>query len=81
VGIFMMECVGRIRWDDMEEAIPAFVAVLLIPLSYSMTLGISLAFITHVLVQVLKGKSRGVPPVIWVTAALSLLLVIQVKAR
>ena len=81
VGVFMMECVGRIRWDDMEEAIPAFVAVLLIPLSYSMTLGISLAFITHVLVQVLKGKSRGVPPVIWVTAALSLLLVIQVKSH
>jgi AGZA family xanthine/uracil permease-like MFS transporter len=81
VGIFMMECVGRIRWGDMEEAIPAFVAVLLIPLSYSMTLGISLAFITHVLVQVLKGKGRSVPAVIWVTAGLSLLLVIQVKSH
>jgi AGZA family xanthine/uracil permease-like MFS transporter len=80
VGIFMMECVGRIRWDDMEEAIPAFVAILLIPLSYSMTLGISLAFITHVLLQIIKGKARGVPAVMWVTAGLSVLLIVQLKA-
>ncbi len=80
VGIFMIECVGKIRWEDMEEAIPAFVAILLIPLSYSMTLGISLAFITHVLIQIIKGKGRGVPPVMWVTAGLSVALIIQLKA-
>jgi AGZA family xanthine/uracil permease-like MFS transporter len=76
----MIECVGKIRWEDMEEAIPAFVAILLIPLSYSMTLGISLAFITHVLIQIIKGKGRGVPPVMWVTAGLSVALIIQLKA-
>ena len=80
VGIFMIECVGKIRWDDMEEAIPAFVAILLIPLSYSMTLGISMAFITHVLLQVIKGKARGVPAVMWATAILSVLLIVQLKA-
>lgn len=80
VGIFMIECVGKIRWDDMEEAIPAFVAILLIPLSYSMTLGISMAFITHVLLQIIKGKARGVPAVMWATAILSVLLIIQLKA-
>lgn len=80
VGIFMMECVGKIRWDDMEEAIPAFVAILLIPLSYSMSLGIAMAFITHVLLQVIKGKARGVPVVMWVTALFSVLLIVQLKA-
>jgi AGZA family xanthine/uracil permease-like MFS transporter len=80
VGIFMVECIGKIRWEDMEEAIPAFVAILVIPLSYSMTLGISLAFITHVLLQVIKGKARGVPAVMWVTSALSVVLIVQLKS-
>ncbi len=80
VGIFMVECIGKIKWDDLEEAIPAFVAILVIPLSYSMTLGISSAFITHVLLQTIKGKARGVPPVMWATAALSVVLIVQLKS-
>jgi adenine/guanine/hypoxanthine permease len=79
VGVFMIECIGRIDWHDFEEAIPAFLAILLIPLSYSITLGISLAFVVHVLLKVINGRAAQVKPALWVAAAFSAGLLIQLK--
>lgn len=79
VGVFMIECIGKIDWRDLEEALPGFLAILLIPLSYSITLGISLAFIAYVLLKLINGKARKVPPALWVTAALSVALIVQLK--
>lgn len=79
VGVFMIECIGKIDWRDLEEALPGFLAILLIPLSYSITLGISLAFIAYVLLKLIGGKARKVPPALWATAALSVALIVQLK--
>ncbi len=79
VGLFMMEGVGRIDWHDLEEAIPAFLAIILIPLSYSITLGISLAFVAYVVLKVIAGRAGQVKPALWVAAGFSVVLLWQLK--
>lgn len=79
VGLFMMEGVGRIDWQDLEEAIPAFLAIILIPLSYSITLGISLAFVAYVVLKLIAGRAGQVKPALWVAAGFSAVLLWQLK--
>jgi len=79
VGLFMMEGVAKIDWHDLEEAIPAFLALLLIPLSYSITLGISIAFIAYVVLKAIAGRAGQVKPALWVAAAFSAALIWQLK--
>ena len=75
----MMEGVGRIAWQDLEEAIPAFLAIILIPLSYSITLGISLAFVAYVVLKVIPGRAGQVKPALSVAAGFSAVLLWQLK--
>lgn len=70
VGFLMMQQVLRIDWADVEIAIPAFMTVVLMPFSYSITNGIGAGFISYVVIKVLRGKAREVHPLMFVTAAL-----------
>lgn len=79
-GLFMSEPMGRIRWSSMEDAIPAFLAIVLIPLTFSITLGLSLAVIAYVLLKLLAGKPGEVRPVMWFVALLAAMLVLQVQS-
>ena len=79
VGLFMMEGVAKIDWPDLEEAIPAFLAIILIPLSYSISLGISIAFVAYVLLKLIAGRAGQVKPALWVAAAFSAVLLWQLK--
>ena len=58
VGVFMAQALKNIDWKIMDEAIPAFVAFLMIPLSYSITQGISWGFLTYTAIKLLTGKSK-----------------------
>ena len=78
-GLFMSEPMGRINWGDMEDAIPAFLAIVLIPLTFSITLGLSLAIIGFVVMKLVLGKAREVRPVMWFVAVLAAMLVMQVQ--
>jgi AGZA family xanthine/uracil permease-like MFS transporter len=73
VGVLMMESVGSIKWTDLEEAIPAFLAMAVMPLTYSISNGIAAGFIFYVIVKVFKGKAKEVHPVLYISAALFLL--------
>ena len=73
VGFLMMQQIVRVDWSDVEIAIPAFMTVVLMPFSYSITNGIGAGFITYVLIKVLRGKLREVHPLMYVTAALFVL--------
>lgn len=73
VGFFMLKEIARINFTDFEEALPAFVIIVMIALSYSISAGLALGFICHVLVKSIKGKWREVKPAMWVIALLSLL--------
>ncbi|MCY1305661.1 Adenine permease AdeP [compost metagenome] len=80
IGVFMMDTITKIDWLTYEEAIPAFMVIVLIPLTYSMTLGIALGFILYVLLKLLTGKAATVKPIMWVVALLSVFLVIRVQS-
>jgi AGZA family xanthine/uracil permease-like MFS transporter len=66
VGVFMIRPVVKIQWLQLEEAIPAFLAMVLIPFTYSITQGITWGFLSWTVMQVLAGKGRTIRPALWV---------------
>ena len=70
VGFLMMQQVTEIDWRDLELAIPAFLTVVLMPFTYSISVGIGAGFVAYVFIKVVVGKAREVHPLMWVVAAL-----------
>jgi AGZA family xanthine/uracil permease-like MFS transporter len=73
VGMLMLRVVSQINWEDVSEALPAFVVIISMPFSYSIATGIALGFIFYPLVKLLAGKAREVKPTVWVLAAIFVL--------
>ena len=68
----MMQQVRGIDWDDLEIAIPAFLTIVLMPFTYSISVGIGAGFLAYVLIKIARGKVREVHPLLWIVAALFL---------
>jgi len=68
VGFYMMTVARDIAWDDYEEAIPAFVTMLLMPFTWSITNGIGAGFVTYVVIKVLNGRARQVHWMLYLAA-------------
>jgi AGZA family xanthine/uracil permease-like MFS transporter len=75
VGLFMMKEIKRIDFSNMEEALPAYIILVMIALSYSISTGLAFGFISFALIKLVAGKVRDVKPTMWVIALLSLLFV------
>ncbi len=73
VGFLMMQQVRGIDWEDLEVAIPAFLAIVLMPFTYSITVGIGAGFLAYVFIKLIKGKAATVHPLMWVVAAMFVL--------
>ena len=73
VGLLMMEQVKNIPFDDFSESIPAFVCMIMMPLTYSISNGILIGMITYVLMNVICGKFKKLSPAIYVLAILFVL--------
>ncbi len=73
VGSMMMKCVKCIDWDDLTEAVPAFLCIVIMPLTLSITEGLSFGFISYVLLKLAAGKARQVHWLIYLFAALFVL--------
>lgn len=58
VGVYMMGPIAKINWEDLEVAIPSFISIILIPLSYSITNGIIWGFLIHTAIKIALGKWR-----------------------
>jgi adenine/guanine/hypoxanthine permease len=67
VGYFMMTVAREIVWDDAEEALPAFVTMLVMPFTWSITNGIGAGFIAHVVIKVVTGHARQVHWMLYLT--------------
>ena len=76
VGVFMVRPLMHIAWDDVETALPAFLALILIPLTYSITQGIVWSFLVYTAVKALRGKFREIHPALWVIDVLALLALV-----
>jgi AGZA family xanthine/uracil permease-like MFS transporter len=70
VGFLMMRQVTDIDWDDVDIALPAFLTIVLMPFTYSISVGIGAGFVAYVLIKVVRGRARAVHPLLWVVAAL-----------
>lgn len=70
VGFLMMQQVTGVDWSDLEIAIPAFLTIVLMPFTYSISVGIGAGFVSYVLIKLVLGKARQVHPLLWVVAAL-----------
>ncbi len=68
VGFLMMTDVGAISWKEPELAFPAFLVIVGIPFTYSITNGIGLGFIAYVILMVARGRVAEVKPLMWVAA-------------
>lgn len=73
VGVLMVKSLTGIKWDDVTEAVPAFVTMTMIPFTYSIANGIALGIITYPIVKTLSGKRKEVH---WFTWVLSLLFIV-----
>ena len=71
VGASMFKSVGQISFSKIEEGLPAFLTIILIPLTFSITQGILWGFISHVGMYLLVGRRREVHPVMYVLAIIS----------
>ena len=73
VGFLMMQQVTEIDWADLEIAIPAFLTIVLMPFTYSITVGIGAGFLSFVLIKVVLRKADQVHTLMWVVSGLFLL--------
>ena len=73
VGSMMMKCVKCIDWDDLTEAVPAFLCIVIMPLTLSITEGLSFGFISYVLLKLAARRARQVHWLIYLFAALFVL--------
>ncbi len=73
VGVMMMASVGQIAWHDHTRAIPAFLTILIIPLTVSITDGIAFGFIAAAVLMIAAGRARHLHPLVYVFAALFVL--------
>lgn len=77
VGFLMMAQVIHVDWEDPEQGIPAFLTIVLMPFTYSITVGIGAGFIAYVLIKVIRGKAKEVHPLLYGVAAAFLIYFAQ----
>lgn len=76
VGLLMFSAVGQINFDDFTEALPAFLTIIIMPLSYSIAEGIVVGMISYVFLKLLTGKHKEISPVMYILAVLFILRII-----
>ena len=70
VGYLMMTQVTDIKWNDIQIALPAFLTIVVMPFTYSITAGIGMGFLAYVLIQIVLGKAKKVHPLMWVASVM-----------
>jgi len=70
----MMRGVAKIKWDDIEDAIPSFLTIAMMPFAYSISEGIGLGFISYTLLKMVRGKFKEIPVLMYAISALFILM-------
>ncbi|MEZ4647778.1 MAG: NCS2 family permease [Candidatus Eisenbacteria bacterium] len=68
IGFLMVGFIRDIDFRDLEEGFPALLAIILMPLTYSITVGIGAGFVMHTVVKVVRGKAAQVPMLMWIVS-------------
>lgn len=73
VGLMMFSSVNELPFDDMSEAIPGFITIITMPLTYSIADGILIGFISYVVINLLCGNVKKLSPLMYILAGLFIL--------
>jgi adenine/guanine/hypoxanthine permease len=73
VGVLMISSIMRIDFENFEEALPAFLTVVMMPFTYSIANGIASGFIFYTIVKIVRGKAKEVHPIMYIFALLFIL--------
>lgn len=61
----MVSSLGHIKWDQFEIAVPAFLILITMPLTYSIATGIAIGFIFYPITMILKGRGKEIHPILY----------------
>ncbi len=81
VGLFMLRQVRDIDFTNLAEAFPAFVIIVMIALSYSISMGLAFGFISFTIIKVVTGRLKDIKPAMWVITVLSILFLASDQLR
>jgi len=73
VGILMVSSLKDIEWKEFDEAVPSFLTMLMMPLTFSIATGISVGFVAYPVVKIFAGKAKEVHPIMYVLGILFVL--------
>ncbi|OGT53782.1 MAG: guanine permease [Gammaproteobacteria bacterium RIFCSPHIGHO2_12_FULL_42_13] len=79
VGCLMIKTFTQFDWNDMTETIPSVITAIMIPLSFSIAVGIGIGFISYVLIKLLTGKIKQVHPVLVIWAFIFIAYFVTIK--
>ena len=79
VGCMIMTTVSKITWDDFSEAVPAFLTIIIMPLTFSIANGIATGFTSYALVKIFTGRGKEVSWLIYLLSVLFILKFIYIK--
>jgi AGZA family xanthine/uracil permease-like MFS transporter len=65
VGVLMVSALGKIEWDQFEIAVPTFLTVIAMPLTYSIATGIAIGFIFYPITMIMKGRIKEIHPIMY----------------
>ncbi|WP_210611435.1 NCS2 family permease [Priestia flexa] len=65
VGALMVASLGKIKWDQFEVAVPAFLTIIMMPLTYSIATGIAIGFIFYPITMICKGRRKEIHPIMY----------------
>jgi adenine/guanine/hypoxanthine permease len=68
IGFLMVSLIKDIDFGDVEEGMPALLGLILMPLTFSITVGIGAAFVSHVVIKIVRGKITEIHPLLWAVA-------------
>jgi len=73
VGIFMFKNIGKMEFNRFEEVVPAFLTIILMPLTYSISLGLTFGFLSYLLMMTAAGRRDEISALLWTIGGFSLL--------
>ncbi|MFS0577130.1 NCS2 family permease [Sporosarcina sp. 179-K 3D1 HS] len=79
VGVLMVSTLGNIEWKSFEIAVPAFLTIITMPLTYSIATGIAIGFIFYPLTMLLSGRKKEVHPIMYGLFVIFILYFIFIK--
>jgi AGZA family xanthine/uracil permease-like MFS transporter len=81
VGAMMIQNVKKIDWMDYSESVPAFLTLIMIPLTYSIYDGLSMGFISYPIIKLLSGKGRDVSGIMYFLCVLLIVYFVVIRSR